>query len=89
MDSVELENQELVFKYNLTTGQQSVIRVDVSTFLAESEFKDGLQLTGHVISVKLGQGLEFGGETGENQSIKVRIDSTSSDVTSRPTMIIK
>lgn len=79
LDSVELENQELVFKYNLATGKQSVIRVDVSTFLAESEFKDGLQLTDNVISVKLGQGLEFGGETGENQSIKVRIDSTSSD----------
>lgn len=76
LDSVELENQELVFKYNLATGEQSVIRVDVSSFLAESEFADGLQVTDHVVSVKLGQGLEFGNEA-KNKSIKVKIDSTS------------
>ena len=76
LDSVELVNQELVFKYNLATGEQSVIRVDVSTFLAESEFADGLQVTDHVVSVKLGQGLEFGNEA-KNKSIKVKIDSAS------------
>ena len=54
LDSVELENQELVFKYNLATGEQSIIRVDVSTFLAESEFKDGLQVNGDgQVSVKI------------------------------------
>lgn len=77
LKSVALDGQTLKFSYILADGSESTVGVDVSTFLAESEFKDGLQLTDHVISVKLGQGLEFGGETGENQSIKVRIDSTS------------
>lgn len=54
LDSVELVNQELVFKYNLATGEQSVISVDVSTFLAESEFKNGLQVNGNgEVSVKI------------------------------------
>lgn len=54
LDSVELVNQELVFKYNLATGEQSIIRVDVSTFLAESEFKDGLQVNDNgEVSVKI------------------------------------
>lgn len=54
LDSVELVNQELVFKYNLATGEQSTIRVDVSTFLAETEFKDGLQVNGDgQVSVKI------------------------------------
>lgn len=79
LESVALDGQTLNFTYNLADGSTSTVGVDVSTFLAESEFKDGLQLTDHVISVKLGQGLVFGGETGENKSINVKIDSTSSD----------
>lgn len=77
LESVALNGQSLDFTYILADGNKSTVGVDVSTFLAESEFKDGLQLTDHVISVKLGQGLEFGGETGENKSIKVKIDSAS------------
>ena len=53
LDSVELVDQELVFKYNLATGEQSTIKVDVSTFLAESEFKDGLDVKNHVVKVKV------------------------------------
>lgn len=79
LKSVELVDQKLVFTYILADDTEKTVSVDVSTFLAESEFADGLQLTDHVISVKLGQGLEFGGETGENKSINVKIDSTSSD----------
>lgn len=79
LKSVALVGQTLKFTYILADGSESTVGVDVSTFLAESEFGDGLQLTDHVISVKLGQGLEFGSETSENKSIKVKIDSTSSD----------
>lgn len=70
----------LKFTYVLNNGTESDVYVDVSAFLSESEFGDGLEVSNAgVVSVKLDQGLEFGGETGENQSIKVKIDSTSSD----------
>ena len=79
LKSVALNGQNLDFTYILADGTESTVSVDVSTFLAESEFKNGLQVTNGEVSAKLGQGLEFGGETGEgvNQSIKVKVDSTS------------
>lgn len=76
LKSVELVGQTLNFTYIFADGSESTVGVDVSTFLAESEFADGLQVTDHVVSVKLGQGLEFGDEA-KNKSIKVKIDSTS------------
>lgn len=78
LKSVALDGQILKFTYILADGSESTVGVDVSTFLAESEFKDGLQVTDHVVSVNLGQGLEFGNEA-KNKSINVKIDSTSSD----------
>ena len=42
LQSVVLDGQELVFTYLLDSGEKSVVRVDVSTFLAEAEFKNGL-----------------------------------------------
>ena len=77
LKDVKLVGQELMFTYILDNGTEKTVSVDISTFLAESEFKDGLQVTDHVVSVKLGQGLVFGGETGENKSINVKIDSSS------------
>lgn len=53
LQSVVLDGQELVFTYLLTTGAENEVRVDVSNFLAESEFKDGLQVVDHVVSVKV------------------------------------
>ena len=53
LKSVELVDQELVFTYILEDGSESVVRVDVSKFLAESEFADGLQVTNHIVSVKV------------------------------------
>lgn len=78
LKSVELVNQQLVFTYILADDTEKTVSVDVSTFLAESEFNNGLQITDHVVSVNLGQGLEFGNEA-KNKSINVKIDSTSSD----------
>lgn len=52
LKTVELDGQELVFTYILANGTESAVRVDVSNFLAESEFKDGLQVTNHEVSVK-------------------------------------
>ena len=42
LQSVVLDGQELVFTYLLDSGEESVVRADVSTFLAEAEFKNGL-----------------------------------------------
>ena len=52
LQSVALVGQELQFTYLLASGQTSTVSVDVSNFLAESEFKDGLQVVDHVVSVK-------------------------------------
>lgn len=45
--------EALVLVYKDANGDAQVIHIDVSTFLAESEFKDGLQVTDHVVSVKI------------------------------------
>lgn len=56
LQSVALnENQELVFTYLLADGSESVVPVSVATFLAESEFADGLSVNSEtgVVSVKI------------------------------------
>lgn len=72
--------EALVLVYKDANGTAQVIPINVSDFLKEAEFGDGLAVsnTGEV-SAKLGQGLEFGSESGENKSINVKIDSTSAD----------
>ena len=77
LKSVALNGQNLDFTYILADGTESTVSVDVSTFLAESEFKDGLQVNNGEVSVKVGDGIEYGSETSGNKSIKVKIDSTS------------
>ena len=58
LQSVVLSGQQLVFTYILASGQTEVVGVDVSNFLAESEFADGLQVVDHVVSVKIAEGSE-------------------------------
>lgn len=52
LKSVALADQTLNFTYILADGSESTVGVDVSAFLAESEFGDGLQVVDHVVSVK-------------------------------------
>lgn len=52
LKSVALSGQTLNFTYILTDGSESTVGVDVSTFLAESEFGNGLQVVEHKVSVK-------------------------------------
>ena len=49
------ENQELVFTYLLADGSESVVPVSVASFLAESEFGNGLSVNSEtgVVSVKV------------------------------------
>ena len=55
LQKVELVNQELQFTYLLADGTSSMVPVSVATFLAESEFGDGLQVNAEsgVVSVKV------------------------------------
>lgn len=52
LKKVALVDQELQFTYILADGSENTVGVDVSTFLAESEFSDGLQVIDHIVSVK-------------------------------------
>ena len=55
LKSVVLSGQTLVFTYILANGNDNVVEVDVSQFLTESEYGNGLQVVDHVISAKLGE----------------------------------
>ena len=56
LSGVSLMGQELVFTYILADGTTKEVGVNVSTFLAESEFKDGLQLSENgEVSVKIAE----------------------------------
>ena len=52
LKNVELSGQTLVFTYELAAGSEKTVSVDVSAFLSESEFGNGLQVVDHVVSVK-------------------------------------
>lgn len=57
--SVELkEDQKLYYTYILANGEETTVNVDMSKFLAESEFKNGLQVIGGEVSVKVAEGSE-------------------------------
>ena len=45
--------QSLNFVYHLEDGTYSLVPVDVSKFLTESEFADGLEVADHVVKVKV------------------------------------
>lgn len=64
------------YTYTLDNGNDSYIYLDVSSFLQETEFADGLTVSNGVVSANLGNGLEFGKEA-NHKSINVKIDSNS------------
>ena len=47
------DKQSLNYAYYKADGTYDLVKVDVSAFLSENEFKDGLQLNNHEISVKV------------------------------------
>lgn len=49
----DTDAQSLNFVYHLETGKYKLVSVDVSKFLSESEFKNGLSVDNHTVSVKL------------------------------------
>lgn len=67
--------QSMNFAYQLANGTYSLTKIDVSKFLTQSEFGDGLQVSGAgVVSVKVGNGLEI---NSTSKAVDVKIDSTS------------
>lgn len=74
--------QSMNFAYQLADGTYSLTKIDVSKFLTESEFGDGLIVSGAgVVSVNAGDGLEFDSSDPKKVQAKVgdglEIDSTS------------
>lgn len=49
----DADSQALTFTYVLMDGTESPVSVDLSAFIAESEYADGLQVADHKISVKI------------------------------------
>ena len=58
--------QSLNFVYQLSNGKYEIVKVDVSKFLSESEFGDGLQVGNGVVSIKIKETSE-----GEDKFLKV------------------
>lgn len=57
LKSVALVNQKLQFVYLLADGSQSTVEIDLSKFLAEAEFKNGLAVSADgEVSVKIAAG---------------------------------
>ena len=55
--------QSMNFAYQLADGTYELVKIDVSKFLTESEFGDGLSVSGGVVSVAPGNGIELTGTT--------------------------
>lgn len=79
--------QSMNFAYQLADGTYSLTKVDVSKFLTESEFSDGLQVNGGVVSVKVDStsesfltvgsgGVKLSGVKAAIDAVKVTTDNT-------------
>ena len=66
LKKVALDGQTLNFTYILDDGSESTVGVDVSTFLAESEFGKGLEVVNHIVNVKVDTASEGFLTVGEN-----------------------
>ena len=60
LEGADGAKQELVYTYTLADGTEEVVRVDVSKFLAEAEFKNGLEVSSvdGTVSVKIDEASE-------------------------------
>lgn len=79
LKGVELVDQKLRFTYVLESGEESVVDIDVASFLAESEFKNGLEVIDGVVNVKVAEDtdanknfLDFEGNEEGKKSLAVR-----------------
>lgn len=72
-------NLALCYAYLDVDGNTVVEAVPVGNFLRESEYGDGLSVSGGIVSVKYGQGLGLSdaADTDNRKKLEVKIDSTS------------
>ena len=86
LKSVALDGQTLNFTYILADGNESTVGVDVSTFLAESEFDKGLEVVDHVVNVKIDTASEtfltVGADGVKLSGVQAAIDTASGQVNS-------
>ena len=99
LNKVELvtknKKQYLQFSYTLADGSASDVDVDVSAFLAQSEFKNGLVVSADgEVSVKLGEDtttnknfLDFEGEVDGEKALAVRSIDTDSTLTTERILV--
>lgn len=87
LKSVALDGQTLNFTYILADGSESTVGVDVSTFLAESEFGKGLEVVNHIVNVKVDAASEEFLTVGEDgvklSGIQDAIDTAASKATTK------
>mgnify|MGYP003290147894 CR=1 FL=1 len=88
LKEVKLEEQTLKFTYIKVDGTEETVGVDVSKFLSETEFKDGLDVVGGVVSVNVGEDtesnknfLDMEADGDGNKALAVRSIDTDSTVT--------
>ena len=95
LKEVKLEEQTLKFTYITVNGTEETVGVDVSKFLSETEFKDGLDVVGGVVSVNVADAtkentvatvesgknfLEFEADGDGKQALAVRSVDTDSTI---------
>lgn len=88
LKSVALSGETLNFTYIKVDGTEETVGVDVSKFLSEAEFKDGLDVVNGEVSVNVGEDtaenknfLDFEADGDGNQALAVRSIDTDSTVT--------
>lgn len=88
LKEVKLEEQTLKFTYIKVDGTEETVGVDVSKFLSETEFKDGLYVVDGVVSVNVGEDtdanknfLDLEADGDGNKALAVRSIDTDSTVT--------
>jgi len=58
LKEVKLVNEDLAFTYILADGTETTVNVSIESFLAESEFKNGLVVANNEVSVKIDEASE-------------------------------
>ena len=87
LKEVKLEEQTLKFTYILANGSENTVGVDVSKFLSETEFKDGLDVVNGNVSVNVGADtdtnknfLDLEADGDGNKALAVRSIDTDSTI---------
>ena len=88
--------QTLNFTYILANGSTTTVPVNLSSFLSEEEYADGLQVNNHVISVKIDEDSESFLTVSENgvklsgvqNAINSAVNSLDSTITSDDTALV-